>query len=363
MESTFDIMILGLSPQGLFLLREYSKAGKKVVAVGLQGSVGSYSTYGRIITISDLMEVEEIFSKYINDKTRVHITSDPFLNYLIDKDHKIYKTNQCFPNYKSAVVFSDKILTENLAKNLDISSPKSYRLSEINIDRYDIYPSIIKWNRRYPGEEFKTILVKNSKDLKKVKGKINSDEHLIIQKYIPGEPDADLSYGGYLINGKEILSIIVEQKKQYPYPNGLASFVRQYHGDFEEPIRIIARKILSGINYSGFVEVECRIDKAERKVYLIEVNPRACGWIKILKRKYINFNVAVEGVPPIYHHGEICWVNLVRDIRAIIDLLRKNPNEFKFRDILKDYFKFPIMDIFELNDLSPFICQLRKIFQ
>ena len=231
MSSQFDVVILGLNPQGLFLLREFAKAGQKVLAVGLKGSIGLYSKYGHKITIRDFDELEHVFStKYLYNQPKIHITSDPFLNYLVDVEHEIFEKHQCFPNYKSAVIFRDKISTENLARKIDIPCLRSYKLREIEEESYDIFPSIVKWNRGYYREKFKTMLINSQEDLKYIKIQTKADENLIVQRYIPGGAASDLSYGGYLLNGEEKLYIIVKQKRQYP--NGLSSFVEEYKGEF-----------------------------------------------------------------------------------------------------------------------------------
>ena len=59
----FDILLLGLAPQGLFLLREYCRAGKKVVAVGLKDQVGNFSKYGKKYVIEEFGELDVIFTK------------------------------------------------------------------------------------------------------------------------------------------------------------------------------------------------------------------------------------------------------------------------------------------------------------
>lgn len=360
----YDIMILGLAPQGLFLLREFCRSGKKVVAVGFKESVGLYSKYGCKIAISKITEIEDVFLKYLHPNITIHICSDPILNYLIDKNHSVFKTNQCFPDYKNAKIFSDKFMTGKLACKLGIAYPQMYRLEEINPEKCDSYPLILKWNKRKMNNEpFKTILIESLDELKKIK--ITQQifkKDLILQRYIAGEPEVDISYGGYFLKGEEKLHITIKQERQYPYPNGLASFIKEYNGKYSDVIRKMAKNLLSEVSFSGFVEVECRIDQAENTLYLIEVNPRACGWIKILKRKYRGLNLYLLTWDRIDSGDTVCSINIVRDCRAIIDILRKNSGKIKLKNILDDYRKKPIMDIFESNDFRPFMGQFTKIF-
>lgn len=355
-------MILGLTPAGLFLLREFSKAGKKVVAVGLKDNVGLYSRYGCKIALSKLTEIEDIFSKYLHKNIVIHISSDAFINYLIDKNHSIFRTYQCFPNYTSAKIFSDKILTGKLADKLKISYPHMYRLDEINPQEYDHYPLILKWNRRKKIDEpFKTILIRSPNELINIKVLTEKyKEEVVLQRYIPGGPEVNLSYGGYYQNGEEKLSVAVTQKRQYPH--GLSSFVEEYKGKFIEEIRNIAKKLISELSFNGFVEVEFRIDVSKNKLYLIEVNPRTWGWIKILKRKYRGLNIDLLTWEKVESDVNVCFINAARDIRAIIDMKKKQSNQIKLKNVISDYRKRPIMDILEFDDLKPFIYQLKKFF-
>jgi predicted ATP-grasp superfamily ATP-dependent carboligase len=358
-------MIIGLSPQGLFLLREFSRAGKKVLALAIKDNIGLYSKYGCKITLSKLSDIEDIFLKYLHPNMTIHICSDAFLNYLVDKKHKVFRGFTCFPDYKSAKIFSNKILTGRLARNLRINYPKMYKLKEINTDKWEIYPLILKWNRRRNiNEQFKTAIIKSPNDLKNFKAKnhkLNRD--LIVQKYIPGEPKVDISYGGYFVDGSEKFYIIIQQERQYPYPNGLASFIKEYMGSHKDEIRKIAKTILEYVGFSGFVEVECRIDIEKDKLYLIEVNPRACGWIKILKRKYRELDLVNLKGNRIEDSDTICWVNLVRDIRSVIDMIKTPAGRKLAKKVITDYQKRPITDIFEFTDLRPFIGQFGKILR
>ena len=90
--NNYSIVILGLAPQGLFLLREFSKIGERVLAVGLTGQVGLPSKYGHKIGIKDLSELEWFFDKYlIKGDCKIHITGDPFLYYLVSTRHTIFE--------------------------------------------------------------------------------------------------------------------------------------------------------------------------------------------------------------------------------------------------------------------------------
>jgi len=361
MKSPFDIVILGLGPQGLFLLREFSRAGQNVLGLGLKGTVGLHSKYGYKLALPQIEALDKILPDFLHPKISLHMTSDLFLNYMLKKHKKIFFEYECFPNYDSAVVFTVKTETEKLARKLEIPCQRSVLLENVDFSSYDIFPSIIKWNKRIGPEKFKTVVVYSREDLEIFRKEIRSTENLIVQKFIPGRRDADMSFGGYFKNGCEQASIIIQQKRQYPHPIGLASYVEEYRGDFVDEIILFSHRILRSTNYSGFVEVEFRVGQDDEKLYLIEVNPRACGWIKIIKAKMKNRGKVQIPNAARNSNRKASWVNLQRDIRANVDCLIKNRNEFCITELVRSYLKNPIKDIFDIRDIKPFLCQFLRL--
>jgi predicted ATP-grasp superfamily ATP-dependent carboligase len=356
-----DVLILGLAPQGLFLLREFSKAGYRVAAIGLKGSIGLYSRYGRRICISDLEELDSVLPDFLHPGLKCHIASDKFLNYLLDRDHEIFNLTYCRPNLESAKIFTDKLLTADLARSLGIESLQSWKLNEIDSETFDRYPAIVKWNRRYEEYSFKTRTLQSRAQLDLVKQSTANHPQLILQDYIQGGPENDISYGGYFQDGEEITSIVISQKRQYPYPSGLASFIQEYAGEYASIIRDYAKKLLGHTRYSGFVEVECRVDALDSRLVLIEINPRACGWIKIIGAKISFLRPFLRSKDNSMGRPLLSWVNLSRDVRAIYDMLRKTQNFGEIKSIMFDYFNKPALDILDLKDLRPFVSQFVKL--
>ena len=352
MSQNFDVMILGLNPQGLFLLREFSKAGYKTIGVGLKGQVGLFSKYGKKIGIKDLKDLHSIFSRYLCDSINIHISSDPFLNYIVENHNEIFHNYKCFPEFEPASLFRDKLLTEHFARNLSIPCPYSCRLTEIDPDTYNKFPSIIKWNKTYDKYPFKTAIIKSKDELIAFFQKNARNDNLLIQEYIPGEPRADLSYGGYWINGIERVGIVISQKRQSS--SRLASFVEEHDGEYAQQVKNIAKLLLVKTGYSGFVEVECRVDDRQKKVYLIEVNPRACGWIKIVREQFASILLDSHNNQIIWNKKLLCWVNIARDCEAILNLCKIKRNKINVKEIITDYLRNPIKDIFEIDDFKPF---------
>lgn len=352
----FEIVLLGLTPQGLALLRAFSQIGFSVLAVGRKEDVGIHSRYGKIIRLEQMNDLNHLLEPFLCDAVRIHITSDIFLNHVIDNYYSLFTRFSVYPGYESAIIFRDKKNTAALASTLKIPSPKSFFLDRASLQNYDIFPSIIKWNQTKKPTAFKTAIVHSHEDLQAFLNAIEYTEDLIIQPYIPGGTEVDISYAGFFENGVEQLGIGISQKRQYP--SGLSSFVEEYNGKFETRLKAIAYRLMEHTKFSGFVEVECRIDLKNDSLSLIEVNPRACGWIKILMNDFQR----------VLLHKEISdgkkkasWVNLVRDMRAILSHVRSHGLDAAFvKQVAKDYLGVPVTDIFSVYDPKPFFSNLKN---
>lgn len=196
MKNHFDIIILGLKSQGLFLLREYSRIGLKVLGIGIKGSIGLSSRYGHKIAISDLNRVDSVLRRYFIEGTSLFVTSDEFLNYLLDKDPSILRRNSCFPNFESALVFTNKLKTESMAIESGLLMPRLYSSEEIRVGQVD-YPVILKWNNRTGSEGFKTIVLGSRTEFEKILPHIKHERNVIVQEYIPDGFYIDVSYGAF----------------------------------------------------------------------------------------------------------------------------------------------------------------------
>jgi len=354
------IIILGLAPQGLALLRTFYRAGYDVLGIGLPGQAGLYSSCGKTIAVSPIQAVKDILQFHADESTIIHVTSDIFLNYLLDEYREAFDAYQIFPSCETAEIFTDKLKTQALANELGIPTPRSYRADKIKPTSFDVFPSILKWNRRYKETNFKTVILRSPFQMSKVLAALTGKDksNLIVQGYLEAPLGSDISYGGYWEGGIERIGISIIQKRKFPPYGGLASCVVEDRTDTGFEAKRIAYKILEAMRYSGFVEVECRKNPSDGKVYLIEVNPRACGWIKILMDRFEKVVLAGSDVKP---DRRTVWVNILRDLRAISALLAKG----YYKEIIEaaiDYARWPVFDIADPRDFKPFIYQVKKLF-
>ncbi|MEJ2527989.1 MAG: hypothetical protein P8Y49_07935 [Sulfurovaceae bacterium] len=174
-------------------------------------------------------------------------------------------------------------------------------------------------------------------------------QFLVFQEYI--EYGENISFLGYFRNGQCIGHVMVSQIRQYP--DGITSCVEEYYGELKEDITKKTLSLISFFSYNGFAEVEFKVSQ-NNEIYLIEVNPRICGWGKAFKYKFLNFN---EFIKRFYEQDivlenstkKVIWINLLRDILAIV----KNREWKSIFTLFKAHH-----DMFEINDPKPFFMQI-----
>ncbi|SCY73652.1 hypothetical protein SAMN05216233_1198 [Desulfoluna spongiiphila] len=337
-------------------MRAYSIANYNVTAIGCKEDVGIYSKYGDIYVIDSLDSIINIILNKLYGNELIHITSDVILNYLIDHYPELFEKYNFFPKLKDAIVFRDKLNTAKFAQILNVPCPETFRFDDLAYCSKFKFPLIGKWNKTVGKTIFKTVIIDSYEVLEKTKD-LPGFSNLIFQQYIFGECESDISYGGYWINGVEQVGIVVQQSRQYA---GLASKVEEISNEPANVVRRYANKLLKAMDYSGFVEVECRVDDKTGVVYLIEVNPRACGWIKVLMKNF-SHKVLCTNTDSIKVNERRKWINIVRDVRALLYGLKRSPHQFNVSDIFIDYTGHGVKDIFEITDIKPFFMQLKKI--
>ena len=211
------ILIFGLSPQGLFLLRELSRAGIEVVAIGRSDDVGTRSRYGRIFCIDsdkDMKAALQQIDEMAISIRSAYVTSDYFLNILIEKYRDIFsKYSFSISQYDTVRLLSDKVLTYEEAGKFGISIPKTCPVSRcLSLDD-NVFPIILKW-RKTPTHfsmPFKTCILRNrSSAEKKIADVAQYDDFLTAQQLISGK---DISYAGFYRDGLEVFSVVVERKR------------------------------------------------------------------------------------------------------------------------------------------------------
>lgn len=374
-----QVIILGLGPSGLFLLREVARIpGIEAIGIGRKSDIGIFSRYGKKFIANNSYELQEIadhlYEKKLNKFAyKTFISSGYFLDMIIDECPEIIgKLNVESPDLEVWKTLNNKKkFKENFPQTNKIIIPSLVSLEDAETIKTENFPVLLKWNRNYSQEygiDFKTLEFSSKEKLiQTISGfppAVIEREILSLQKLIKGEK---FGYGGYFQAGKELMGITVKQKRQYP--SGVSCFVEEEkRREVNELLEEYGRRVAKKTDYNGFVEFEFIRNEKDSKFYLVDINPRPWGWIKILKKKYPDFGKMITGYK-ITHEASINpqkvkWAQPSRDLLCIIKELKNKKSLKNFGDNLGDYFRRGLtIDEIDFFDPLPILGLIKVFFR
>jgi len=360
-----QIVIVGAGPQALFLVREYSRVGYSVILLGRKNEIAMHSRYGKkliVETEADLIQkLFNLASK--NQKADCLVASGFYLSFLMKHFPRFFTLFNVIPkNIKDLSVFLNKMNTYQLAAKVGCKHPESILLCQLNQEtEYDKikFPQIVKWNQDiylYQKPSFKTCLVKDATELKKLEQTLISreKESLVMQEYLGKDLQNNFSYGAYFDQGKLVAGICVNEVRHYR--SGVSSVVEEYSGKYAKAIEEKSIQLIGKTSFTGFLDVEFKIFNGD--VYLLEVNPRPFGFIKIMKLKYPDLIPYILGNSASNKKNpkQVQWMNVLRDMV----LLLEKPKIFLHMLSVLLNFNSRTFDVWDIGDLKPFFYQIIK---
>jgi predicted ATP-grasp superfamily ATP-dependent carboligase len=149
---------------------------------------------------------------------------------------------------------------------------------------------------------------------------------LMIQELVPGDGDAQLSFGALCADGTVLAEITAQRTRQYPMDFGRASsFVETI---VDQSVVRDARRLLEAMRFTGLVEVEFKRDARTGANLLLDVNPRAWGWQSLCGRAGVDFPYLLwlhargRRVPTVTPRAGVRWVRLATDVMAAAGEIR-----------------------------------------
>ncbi|WP_068471672.1 ATP-binding protein [Saccharicrinis aurantiacus] len=341
MKTKNAVVILGLQSQGLFLAKAIQPFVSNIIGISNVRAIGCYSKHiNSTIVNSDIelkAKLERIYERY--GRIKLFVTSGTFLDFIINNSSNTLDLFDVqIDDFSKIMYFSNKWETYKLCDVLGIKYPK---LVDLNALKNNTFGNIIaKWSREdsiFNKRSFKTCQFKKSDNINSfldANSQYIENGSIIIQELLDKKIFNSVSYLGSYKDGEEQGGIGVKQLRQYPI--GITSAIKSLDAESENLIKEIASKLMRKTRYSGFAEVEFLTDDTFNQIYLIEVNPRLCGWSSALQYKYTNIGSFILGKESILNKEQtsfknpLIWVNITRDIIALFKELIKNKSIFTF---------------------------------
>lgn len=361
-------VVLGMGPAGLFLARQLHKLGCPVGAIARPGDVGilSNTVSPEALKIATGLEevcvaLDAIAASNPERRLHLHIASDQYLTLLLQlDDFRLHSFGLTQDEINSFRHVNDKNALDGTLSALSLA-PETYNASEVPSDAY---PCVIKWNVKRVGLNSQALpkinLVDSGEELTSLLSELKregfSSTDVVVQRYIPGSNALQYSFGGYYSSGELLAGICVNQVRQYP--QGISSRVVEAGGVESARVEEAARAVAHELSFSGFLEVECKVDRESGRPFVLDVNPRPWGWVSILGRKYPSFHRVLIGERPEPIERPVSWRTLPRDLLA-------NANANNVHAPYRSYLR--CIDIFDWMDMRPFlglgVVALRKMVQ
>jgi predicted ATP-grasp superfamily ATP-dependent carboligase len=290
------VIVLGLSPTGLYAVREIGRAGFSVLGVADDLACGEYS---RLLTYPDKAwrcRTSDILYKRLlawsDNAARPAVllpTSDRYIEF-IGQHYEILSDRFIFPaSYGStAQTLMDKGSFHRLCTAHGIDTPGVWQAGNKPTLRQLAarvpFPCILKPMLIHRATRFlrgkKVLLAKDRIEFEALTERIPEGlDGWLVQEVIPG-PESNITlFGGYFDRaGKPLQTFTARELRQYPIGFGSASLVRSEHCQ-ETLTQSI--EFLTAIGFQGVCGTEFKRDPRDGKLKIIEINPRPTLWFGV----------------------------------------------------------------------------------
>lgn len=353
------IIIIGLTPQGLSVLRVLSQAGKEVVALyQSKRNIGVKSKYGTKIQFNDSNElrekINEITSKH-QEKLLCYITSGEMLAMILREYKELYEVCDVIAGPFETI---EKLAHKDIMYQIAIE--KGFKVAKhFTLDKFregDLaYPIFMKRNYEIP-LFFKAAKIEDKKEFDTYMAKIKEEEKkdILVQEFIniPRKQLMEITAQAFFSQGEMKGVFIANQERRLN--KGLTSYIEEITDkNIISLISKLAHDFMQDLKYTGFAEFEFMYNKESKELYFVEVNTRTCGLQSSLAHKWSNITEAITNphkAPVLVARSNkpLRWMNITRDIRVRLQK-RDLSNIF---DIFRSKY-----DILTLKDIKPFISQ------
>lgn len=357
-----NVLVVGSGPQALFILRLYSNLSENIELVSLGKKVASHSNIPQKVHSFDSKANLAVFLKgELHNWDLICFAGGYEIQSILETAPDIFNAVNVQPNNLSALkVFASKKETYSHSETLNIVSLPSVKLNSALSEGVSFNaPYLLKWDEENTDPQYSKFKTEVFKDLESLTTFTHAFNHeacskLILQKFLDVNEGCNVSYLGYYSKGKHYFGMLGQQLLQQPI--GITAHLVEYQDANKSELISSAITLVESVGLEGFCEVEFLIDPATKEFYLLEVNPRPCGWSSALLGKYQNISeMVIDGsINQEIKNKNVEWVNILRFLKASINI--------GLLPFMKAAIKVPFIkcyDVFLLKDLKPFFSQFR----
>ncbi len=280
----------GDSRAGLTVIRSLGRRGVKVIAGSKRKlAMGLFSrfTYKPFIYPAPENHLKQFQRKILYVINRYKV------DYVIPvSDVSILALSQISSKFKSSIppkkvlsIVQDKKRTLNIAKEIGIPVPKTFRISSVRE-----FPIIIKPRHSVSFKDgiFRHHKVEIACDRQSMirkfdKIKTLSGEEPLLEELIHGQ---ECGYFALFDKGKPVQSFLHQRLRTMPISGGVSTFRR---GIKNKEVASLGERLLRKIKWHGVAMVEFKYDNKEKKYKLMEINGRFWGSLALAVHSGVDF--------------------------------------------------------------------------
>ena len=360
-------IILGVnSTTGLSILR--SLGNKCIPAIGIDKTgveIGSFSRYcfsAEVYSAEDeLISLLQAIGNISRKKNLLFCANDRYLLIVEKQKKQLEKYFHLFlPKTMSVRQIINKKSMLKLAEDAGLELPKTFFSDEYPLETIIEkipYPCLVKPLYTQPNVRTKGEVIKNKKDLNKVIRSDRFNKEYLIQEIIEGPEHNFWTCAGY-VSKNQIIFFTCFKLRQIPKKFGAATIAVSKKN---REIVVLSKIFLTHINYTGFFDIEFKIDIKDGKYKFIEINPRICGLNELIFSSGINLPyiaysdiLLLTGIQQTEQEDGIQWINILDDFITCIKYYQKNNKHIIF-DWIKKIKKSDSYADFNSTDIKPFI--------
>ena len=366
------VIVLGLGPSGLFVTRMLRHLTHNIYGVGRHDDVGMYSKYiqknKRHIAETE-QDLINVFNRIYQSETStptLYICSDQYITMLLTIRTQINNDFNLFgADVETLELINNKSLVNDYCAKSGILIPRTYLFTEFVDMPEKKFPIIIKWREKRLNNSNNPIgkikICNDELEFDKLHENLKQSRfdvtNLFVQTYVRGNNECQYSVGGIYKNGKLLAGVPVRQSRQFP--QGISAEVVMVNNSLTENLMRLSCRFAENISFSGFLEMEYKVDSQSNDIFLLDINPRPWGWVSILGKAFKDFHKVFEGMVPEPSPLSVLWTSSVRKILSF-----RNKKNAK---VLKPAKYQQAFDIWDPDDIIPsfavFIMALKKIFR
>lgn len=273
------------------------------------------------------------------------------------------------PEHAFLETLISKDTQSSAVKALGIPVPESFTAESLDQAGQSLnkipYPVFIKpvqghlWRKHYDNKGF---IANNQHELLSYCQQIFSKEiRVIVQTIIPGPASNNWEVSAYVDSkGRLIGEFIIRKIRQYPSDFGFATMTVSARNP---EVEALGRKVIEGLAWRGFINMEFKYDPHDKTYKFIELNPRIWQQVSHAEKLGSNFPLmqyldmlGKENKPMQTYREGVKWLDFKWDtISSLKKIMRK---EMSLRQWINSLMGAQIQGIFSLDDMRPFLRSL-----